>query len=94
MNLNTINWFGESMLYGDKHIYQTVPRLLTLWLELTTQYLNDNTHKETNKATVFLSSHVEEIPTYKASLSAMYFLVMTLYANQSGTQLFHNWSPV
>ncbi|KAI0092138.1 hypothetical protein BDY19DRAFT_928481 [Irpex rosettiformis] len=65
MNLNTIKWFGESMLYGDKYIYQTVPRLLTLWLELTERHLGEKEHKETNKATVFLMKHTGEAPAYK-----------------------------
>ncbi|THH23186.1 hypothetical protein EUX98_g7993 [Antrodiella citrinella] len=34
MNHNTIKCYGKSIRYGSKYIYQTVPRLLTLWLDL------------------------------------------------------------
>lgn len=34
MNLNTVKCFARAIKYGSKYVYQTVPRLLTLWLDL------------------------------------------------------------
>ncbi|CCL98247.1 uncharacterized protein FIBRA_00241 [Fibroporia radiculosa] len=34
MNLVTIRSYAKAMRYGSKYIYQTVPRLLTLWLDM------------------------------------------------------------
>lgn len=34
MCLQTVKAYTKAMKYGSKYIYQTVPRLLTLWLDL------------------------------------------------------------
>ena len=34
MNLQTVKCFAKAMRFGSKYIYQTVPRLLTLWLDM------------------------------------------------------------
>ncbi|KAH8096675.1 hypothetical protein BXZ70DRAFT_1032531, partial [Cristinia sonorae] len=34
MNLQTVRCYGKAIKYGSKYIYQTVPRLLTLWLDM------------------------------------------------------------
>jgi serine/threonine-protein kinase ATR len=34
MRLSTIRCFTKAMKYGNKFIYQTVPRLLTIWLDM------------------------------------------------------------
>jgi hypothetical protein len=34
MNLHTVKCFTKSIVYGSKYIYQTVPRLLTIWLDM------------------------------------------------------------
>ena len=34
MNLQTVRYFSKAVKYGTKYIYQTVPRLLTLWLDM------------------------------------------------------------
>lgn len=90
MNLNTIKWFGESMLYGDKYIYQTVPRLLTLWLDMAEQQMNAPENKELSKATVFLSKHVHEAPAYKVCL-LMVYAVRPLMHRFSGILHSRNW---
>ncbi|KAI0700624.1 hypothetical protein BC835DRAFT_1404834 [Cytidiella melzeri] len=65
MNLNTIKCFGEAIAHGDKYIYQTVPRLLTLWLDMGETHKNAPDHKATKKATAFLMKHARDAPTYK-----------------------------
>ncbi|OCH94317.1 hypothetical protein OBBRIDRAFT_823598 [Obba rivulosa] len=34
MNLQTVRYFSKAIKYGTKYIYQTVPRLLTIWLDM------------------------------------------------------------
>lgn len=34
MNSYTIKAFSKSMMHGSKYTYRTVPRLLTIWLDL------------------------------------------------------------
>ena len=34
MRLATVRCFTKAMKYGNKFIYQTVPRLLTIWLDM------------------------------------------------------------
>jgi len=64
MNLNTIKYYSKAIKAGSKYVYQTVPRLLTLWLdlgeddpELRTEF-NQRINQEVAKA-------IETIPTYK-----------------------------
>jgi hypothetical protein len=64
MNLNTIRFYSKAIKAGSKYVYQTVPRLLTLWLdpgeddpELKMES-NQKINQEVSKA-------IEVIPTYK-----------------------------
>ncbi|KAF8897901.1 hypothetical protein BD779DRAFT_1608382 [Infundibulicybe gibba] len=34
MNLSTVRSFAKAIKFGSKYVYQTVPRLLTIWLDL------------------------------------------------------------
>ena len=34
MRLATVRCFTKAMKYGNKFVYQTVPRLLTIWLDM------------------------------------------------------------
>jgi serine/threonine-protein kinase ATR len=34
MNLHTVKCFAKAIVYGSKYVYQTVPRLLTIWLDM------------------------------------------------------------
>lgn len=65
MNLQTIKCFGDAIAHGDKYIYQTVPRLLTLWLDMGENRKDLPEHKPTKKATVYMSKATLSVPTYK-----------------------------
>lgn len=65
MNLNTIRCFGEAIAHGDKYIYQTVPRLLTLWLDMGENRKDLLDHRSTKKATAFMNKAAASVPTYK-----------------------------
>lgn len=34
MNLSTVRSFTKALKVGSKYVYQTVPRILTIWLDL------------------------------------------------------------
>lgn len=34
MNLTTIKCYAKSIVLGSQHIYETVPRLLTIWMDM------------------------------------------------------------
>lgn len=34
MNLYTVRSFAKAIRHGSKYVYQTIPRLLTLWLDM------------------------------------------------------------
>lgn len=65
MNLNTIKCFGEAITHGDKYIYETLPRLLTLWLDMGENRKDIPDHKPTRRATAFVSKITNTVPTYK-----------------------------
>ncbi|EGO02217.1 hypothetical protein SERLA73DRAFT_104608 [Serpula lacrymans var. lacrymans S7.3] len=64
MNLHTVRNFAKAVVYGSKYVYQTVPRLLTLWLDM-------GEHPKILKTDVFgkvnatVSSAIKTIPVYK-----------------------------
>ena len=68
MNLNTIRFYSKAIKAGSKYVYQTVPRLLTLWLDLgeddpdLKMESNQKINQEVLKA-------IETIPTYKVRFS-------------------------
>ncbi|TCD67266.1 serine/threonine-protein kinase M1 [Steccherinum ochraceum] len=64
MNLQTVRCYGKAIRFGSKYIYQTVPRLLTLWLDM-------GEHKEISQTDIYsrinkeLAKVIQTVPTYK-----------------------------
>lgn len=42
LQLDIMTYYGKSMLYGCNYIYQSMPRMLSIWLDFTAQMLNKN----------------------------------------------------
>ena len=64
MNLNTIRYYSKAIKAGSKYVYQTVPRLLTLWLDLGEE--DPELRMEFNqKISLEVAKAIETIPTYK-----------------------------
>ncbi|KAK8173648.1 hypothetical protein IWX90DRAFT_148777 [Phyllosticta citrichinensis] len=51
----------RSVAYGTKHLYETVPKLLTLWLELATEVQTDQPSQRTNDLQRILSQKRKEM---------------------------------
>jgi serine/threonine-protein kinase ATR len=66
MNNYTVRFFAKAIKYGSKYIYQTVPRLLTIWLDLgeDKKLCNSDVFKKLNDT---VAKAIKEIPPYKVS---------------------------
>ncbi|EIW76220.1 hypothetical protein CONPUDRAFT_158248 [Coniophora puteana RWD-64-598 SS2] len=64
MNLHTIRNFAKAIIHGSKYVYQTVPRLLTLWLDMG-EHQEIRTSPAFTKVNGAVSTAVDNIPVYK-----------------------------
>ncbi|TFK25977.1 atypical/PIKK/ATR protein kinase [Coprinopsis marcescibilis] len=64
MNLLTIRNYARAVRYGTKYIYQTVPRLLTLWLDNGEDPVYCGTD-QFNKMNDVVASAIRDVPAYK-----------------------------
>jgi len=66
MILATIRAFARAIKQGSKYVYQTVPRLLTLWLDIGESSPSEKDHRETiTKCNGLADKAIREIPAYK-----------------------------
>lgn len=63
MNVETIKHFSRAIQCGSKYIYQTVPRVLTLWLDMG-EDPEANT-KDLDVANYEVSKLIKTAPIYK-----------------------------
>jgi hypothetical protein len=66
MNLHTVRCFSKAIVFGSKYVYQTVPRLLTIWLDMgenVTPAIADVFNKLNN----YVASAIKTAPVYKVS---------------------------
>jgi|SRR5216683_7243796 hypothetical protein len=66
MRLSTVRCFTKAMKYGNKFIYQTVPRLLTIWLDMGEDPLVRSDECYT-KITTEISRAISGVPAFKVS---------------------------
>ncbi|KAI0938155.1 hypothetical protein AcV7_003428 [Taiwanofungus camphoratus] len=64
MNLQTVRCFIKATRYGSKYIYQTVPRLLTLWLDMG-EDRNVSTGEIFTRVNAEIARAIKSIPVYK-----------------------------
>ena len=71
MNLYTVRCFAKAIRFGSKYIYQTVPRLLTIWLDLgeDDKTAGTDVFKKLNDV---VAKAIKDAPVYKVE----FFLVM------------------
>ncbi|KAJ7893431.1 hypothetical protein B0H14DRAFT_2684894 [Mycena olivaceomarginata] len=64
MNSSTVKSFSRAMKHGSKYVYQTVPRLLTIWLDLgeDRRSATQETFKRLNEV---VAKAIKEAPVYK-----------------------------
>lgn len=64
MRLSTVRCFTKAMKYGNKFIYQTVPRLLTIWLDMG-EDATVNKHECFIKISAEISRVISGVPAFK-----------------------------
>ena len=72
MRLSAVRCFTKAMKYGNKFIYQTVPRLLTIWLDMG----EDSTVRSDEnftKITAEISRAISGVPAFKVRVDLMPF---------------------
>jgi hypothetical protein len=70
MRLAAVRCFTKAMKYGNKFIYQTVPRLLTIWLDMG----EDSTVRSDEcftKITAEISRAINGVPAFKVRVDLM-----------------------
>ena len=67
MNVETIKHFSKAIQCGSKYIYQTVPRVLTLWLDMGED--TDAIPKDLDIANHEVSKLIKAAPIYKVCSS-------------------------
>ena len=64
MNMYTVRAFSKAVMHGSKFVYQTVPRLLTIWLDLGENKVTAQ-HEVFKKMTENIAKSIREAPVYK-----------------------------
>ncbi|KAH7931163.1 hypothetical protein BV22DRAFT_1052917 [Leucogyrophana mollusca] len=64
MNLHTVRNFAKAIMHGSKYVYQTVPRLLTLWLDMG-EHAKISSNPVFAKVNSAVSVAIDSIPVYK-----------------------------
>lgn len=66
-----INYFGKSLLYGTSYVYQSMPRLLSIWFDYGTRLLDVTAasvkaERQLNllKMTKLVDSFIKQLPTF------------------------------
>lgn len=67
MNLQTVRAYAKAMRYGSKYIYETVPRMLTIWLDLGDDAVisKDEIYRRLNGE---VSRALKTVPTWKVCI--------------------------
>jgi serine/threonine-protein kinase ATR len=68
MNMYTVRAFSKAIMHGSKFVYQTVPRLLTIWLDLGENKVTAQ-HETFKKMTDNIAKSFRDAPVYKVFIS-------------------------
>lgn len=99
MRLATIRCFTKAMKYGNKFIYQTVPRLLTIWLDMGEDPAVRSDENFT-KITAEISRAISGVPAFKVSSGTNnhhFYLNFTQWYTafpQIASRVGHDYPPV
>jgi serine/threonine-protein kinase ATR len=71
MNMYTVRFFAKAIKFGSKYVYQTVPRLLTIWLDMGEHRTLANGELFA-KLNATMSRAIKETPVYKVFFAGNY----------------------
>ena len=66
MNLYTVRFFAKAIKFGSKYVYQTIPRLLTIWLDMGENLARSEQFPRIN---TLVAKAINETPVYKVGYS-------------------------
>ena len=69
----TVRAFSKAVMHGSKFVYQTVPRLLTIWLDLGESKVTAQ-HETFKKMTDNIAKSIRDAPVYKVFTSNTFLL--------------------
>lgn len=83
MNLYTVRAYAKAIRYGSKYVYQTVPRLLTIWLDMgeDRNLAGSDVFKKLNDV---VAKAIKDAPVYKVNLLTCVLSVRSLTTSTSG----------
>ncbi|KAK9719934.1 Phosphatidylinositol 3- and 4-kinase [Popillia japonica] len=70
IQIHMINYFGKSMLYGSNYVYQSMPRMLSIWFDYGTRLLEANSPTKDERKqnllrmTKLIDNFLERLPSY------------------------------
>ena len=85
MNLHTVKCFAKAIIHGSKYVYQTVPRLLTIWLDMGENVTSTNA-EVFKKLNGYVANAIKLAPAYKVRHD-MTAMCVGLAMHPSGLQL-------
>lgn len=84
--MSTVKYFAKAIIYGSKYVYQTVPRLLTIWLDMG-ENVNPAIADLFKKLNTTVNSAIKNAPVYKVRAQLLYDGLIAKIIQRSGSRL-------
>lgn len=78
MNMYTVRFFAKAIKFGSKYVYQTIPRLLTIWLDMGEKSVLAN-GELFNRLNALMAKAIKETPVYKVVFVGVVLLCVDRY---------------
>ncbi|PZC86486.1 hypothetical protein B5X24_HaOG209205 [Helicoverpa armigera] len=62
--LYALNSYGKALQYGHKYLYQSMPRMLSIWLEVEVTSTDTSAHSVLAQMTEIIKTYSERLPLY------------------------------
>ncbi|CAB3224272.1 unnamed protein product [Arctia plantaginis] len=62
--LYALNSYGKALQYGHKYLYQSMPRMLSIWLDVEVTSSDTNAHSVLAQMTDIIKTYSERLPLY------------------------------
>lgn len=82
MNASTVRYFAKSIKFGSKYVYQTIPRLLTIWLDMGEDPKRNSPDGPFKKVNELFSEAVKKTPVYKVRFGLRFQIVLIITCNK------------
>ncbi|XP_013143582.1 PREDICTED: serine/threonine-protein kinase ATR-like isoform X2 [Papilio polytes] len=62
--IQALNSYGKALQYGHKYLYQSMPRMLSIWLDMEVTSADTGTHSVLAQMTEIIKTYSERLPIY------------------------------